>query len=64
MDPKIVDLEIRLAYQDKLIADFDGVVQSQERRLDLLERRLAVMARSLREMPEDIGPADDPPPHY
>ncbi|MBZ0112974.1 MAG: SlyX family protein [Thermoanaerobaculia bacterium] len=64
MDPRVVDIEIRLAFQDKLIADLDEVVQSLAKRLDVLERRLTSMAQSLREMPEDVGPADDRPPHY
>ena len=64
MDDPIVDIEIRLAYQDKLVADLDEVVQSLAKRLELLERRVSAMALSLRDMPEDVGPADETPPHY
>ena len=64
MDDQIIRLEERLAYQDKLIADLDEVVRSLHQRLDLFERRVSSISESLRNMAEDVGPADEKPPHY
>ena len=57
----VIDLEVRLAYQDKVIAELDQVIQ-------LLFVRLEKVEQELREVREGaapvIGPAAEPPPHY
>lgn len=64
-ESRIVDLERRLAEQDKIIADLNEMVVAQWRKIDSLERRVgelrdefdaAALARS-------DGP-EPPPPHY
>lgn len=62
MEDKIVDLEVRIAYQDKLIAELDGVVVEFTKRLQLLERQVAELRESAAE--REVGPSDEPPPHY
>lgn len=59
---RLQDLEIRLAYQDKVIADLDDVVRSFSLRVQRLERQLADLQDSVGS--PEIGPADDKPPHY
>lgn len=61
VENRIVDLEIRLAYQDKLIAQLDEVVREFANRVDALERRVSEHEASA---DPDIGPGDDRPPHY
>ena len=61
VENRIVDLEIRLAYQDKLIAQLDEVVREFANRVDALERRVSEHEMSA---DPDIGPGDDRPPHY
>lgn len=62
VDP-VVELEIRAAYQDKLMADLDEVVQGFAARVERLEREV----KELRERVDDgsdVGPHDAAPPHY
>ena len=62
MDERLVELEVRIAYQDKLIAELDEVVRSFARRVEVLERQLGELRDSMNSAP--VGPADEPPPHY
>ena len=59
---RIVDLEIRSAYQDKLIADLDEVIREFSTRVESLESELKDLKESANAAP--IGPADETPPHY
>jgi len=60
----IVDLEVRIAYQDRLIRELDALVRTFGTRLDAAERELRALREGIRagELPK--GPANDPPPHY
>ena len=64
MEQRLVDLEVRCAYQDKLIADLDEVVRVFTARVEDLEREVAELRETSRNPPVAIGPADEPPPHY
>jgi SlyX protein len=63
-DQRIDDLEIRIAHQDRAIAELNEVITQQWRRIDALERKLT---RLIEEMevaaPTRDGP-EPPPPHY
>ena len=60
VDARLTDLEVRLAYQDKIIASLDEVVRDFAARVERLER----LARERGTPGEPFGPPDDPPPHY
>lgn len=67
MDQKIIDLEVRLAWQENHIEELDKVAFKQQQlitmlteRIDLLEKRLKIMGESNILRPEE----DSPPPHY
>lgn len=62
LEEKVVDLEVRAAYQDKLIDELEQVVREFSARVERLESRVKELKDSLDAPP--IGPADDPPPHY
>jgi len=62
LEKRIVDLESRAAFQDKLIADLDEVVREFAIRVERLERELKDLRQSANAAP--IGPPDEPPPHY
>lgn len=64
MEERIVELEVRLAYQDKIIADLDEVVQSFASRVEQLERELELLKETVKEGVPDVGPQDEKPPHY
>jgi len=51
---RITDLEVRVAYQDRIIGALDEVVRGFTARVETLERELA----------EPVGPANEKPPHY
>ena len=57
-------LEMRIAHQDKTIAEMNDVITSQWRTIDTLQRHVA----ELREEFRDVAPArtnpEPPPPHY
>ena len=67
MNQKIIDLEVRLAWQESHIEELDKVAFKQQQlitmlteRIDLLEKRLITMGESNILRPEE----DSPPPHY
>jgi SlyX protein len=62
LQERIVDLEVRIAYQERLISDLDSVVREFCKRTELLQQELLDMKKSLESQP--IGPADEVPPHY
>jgi SlyX protein len=65
MDERIDDLEIKLAYQERLISELDALVRSFGTKLDEAMRELASLKESLRTGGEPtLGPTNEPPPHY
>ena len=60
LEDRLIELEIRLAYQDKALAALDEVVRDFTARVVRLERWQK--EREAAEQP--VGPADEPPPHY
>ncbi len=62
---RIVDLERRLAEQDRIIADLNEMVVAQWRKIDSLERRLGELRDEFdaAALARGDGP-EPPPPHY
>jgi uncharacterized coiled-coil protein SlyX len=56
----VIDLEVRIAYQDRLIRELDALVRTFGTRLDAAERDL----RQLREAVAPPSPTNERPPHY
>ena len=61
---RLDDLEIKLAFQDKLIRELDALVRSFGDRLDKTERELEQLKHGIRSPEPVVGPANEPPPHY
>lgn len=59
-DDKIVDLEIRIAYQDRRVEELDQLVRSLVTRLETAERDLEQIKRAM--TPEEH--LNERPPHY
>lgn len=55
-------VEIKLAYQEKVIRELNDVIYDQQRRIDRLASVCDDLARSGRDSPS--GPANEKPPHY
>ena len=62
MDERIVDLEVRIAHQDRVIQALDEVIRSFTARVEVLERQVRALQGAPAVLP--VGPADEPPPHY
>lgn len=67
MDEKIIALETRLAFQEKMIDDLNSVVIRQQDQLDELVEKVEVLAKEfkqiVRELPQDKD-KEEAPPHY
>jgi uncharacterized coiled-coil protein SlyX len=64
VEERLEDLEIKLAFQDKLIADLDALVRKFGDRLDLLQRELDQLKKSVASPDLPVGPPNERPPHY
>ena len=58
------DLEIKLAFQDKLVRDLDELVRALGDRLAATERELKALKEAIRSPEPALGGANEPPPHY
>jgi SlyX protein len=64
MEERVIELESRIAFQDQTIRDLDEVVRLFSDRVERLERRVSELAAELKTGREEVGPADEQPPHY
>ncbi len=64
MDERIIELETRVAYQDKLLSDLDEVVQIFAKRVETVEQKLRLLELKQGEHQGEIEPHHSPPPHY
>jgi uncharacterized coiled-coil protein SlyX len=63
-EARLLKLEEKVAYQDKLVADLNEVVVSLHRRVDELRARLDTAERTVRQEFEGRDVANERPPHY
>ncbi len=64
---RIERLEATVADQDRTIEELNAMVVQQWKRLEILDRRTAMLSDQLLEMESRSGlsrPADPPPPHW
>ncbi|MBP6630480.1 MAG: SlyX family protein [Kofleriaceae bacterium] len=64
LSEQVLELEIRVAYQDRKVAALDEVVRTFTARVEELERQITEMKAAAKSPAEPIGPAQEPPPHY
>ena len=57
---QLVELEIKLAYQERQVRELDSLVRGLAARLDATERDVASLKKTL----EPAAPVNEPPPHY
>jgi SlyX protein len=62
--PRLDSLEIRMAHQDRIIAELNDVITAQWKKLDALERKVQRMGEELEAMDMGDMPANQKPPHY
>ena len=63
-DDRIEDLEIKLAFQDKLIADLDALVRGFGDRLDAMQRQIDQLKKAVESPELPLGASNERPPHY
>jgi SlyX protein len=63
-DDRLLDLEIKLAYQEQLIRELDALVRRFGDRLDEVNRELRAVKSAAKSPEVALGPANDKPPHY
>ena len=61
---RLEDLEVKLAFQDKLSRELDALVRTFGDKLDKTNRELEAVKQSIRSPETTVGPANEPPPHY
>jgi SlyX protein len=64
VESRFVDLETKVAFQEKTIFDLNEVVIAQERALSELRRQVTTLAQQLRGFVDDADPTIERPPHY
>jgi SlyX protein len=63
-EKRLDDLEMRLAHQDKTIAELNDVITSQWKAIDTLERKLRRLNEELEAVQSTESPPIQKPPHY
>lgn len=67
IEQKLIDLEMRLAYQDKTISELNQVVWQQQKKIDELGERVKTMQEKMADDPTHHATFNvdlDRPPHY
>lgn len=65
MENRIEAMEIRIAEQDRVIADLNDAIIAQWRKIDMLERRVAQLRDEFEALDPNRPPGTEPPPpHY
>ncbi|PWV61658.1 SlyX family protein [Plasticicumulans acidivorans] len=67
MEDRIIELEIRLAHQDALLADLSDVLYRQGREIDTLRLEMQRLREQLRAQTASniaLPSEETPPPHY
>ncbi len=64
LDDRFIDVDVKLAYQERLIRDLDALVREFAERLAKSEKKLAELEQTVRSGAPPVGPANEPPPHY
>ena len=61
---RIDALEMRIAEQDRTIADLNEVITAQWRKIDGLERHVSQLREEFQTIDTSRGAPEPPPPHY
>jgi len=67
IEQKMIDLEMRLAYQDKTVSELNHVVWQQQKKIDELTEKVKTMQEKMADSPDHNATFNidlDRPPHY
>ena len=62
VERRVIELEIKLTHQDRLLEELNEVVIEQRASLDKLHKRTDALEKALFALQDD--PGNEPPPHY
>ncbi|WP_333608409.1 SlyX family protein [Arsukibacterium sp.] len=64
----LIDLESKIAFQEDNIQSLNDELHQHQRRIELLQRQVQMLAEKLHQLPDDSGilrtDEEPPPPHY
>lgn len=66
-EQRFIDIETKILQQELLLEELHQVIYQQQQKIDHLEVLLSSLAKRIRSEQldaDDIGPADEKPPHY
>lgn len=67
-EERLIEIETKIAYQDKTIKDLNDVVYEQQQEIERLASICDLLTKQVRELSEfSLGsdaPANEKPPHY
>jgi SlyX protein len=67
IEDRLVDIEIKLSYQEETIRELNSVVCAQQKQIDHLESIYKMFASRFEDLSETLGgksPLNEKPPHY
>jgi SlyX protein len=65
LEKRIDELEMRIAHQDRAIAELNDVITGQWKKIEAMERQLRRLGEELEAMESGDDPAaNQKPPHY
>lgn len=66
LEQRVMELEVRLAFQDDTIAALNGELAEQGRLIERLQLQIRALAQRQEELLGHVGvvEGDAPPPHY
>ena len=66
LEQRVTELEVRLAFQDDMLASLSAELATQQRIIERLQQQVVQLARRQEDMQVHVGESiiDVPPPHY
>lgn len=65
---RLVDIETKIAFQEKSLKELNDVIYEQQREIDRLNSICDLLVKRVKDlsdfMPGSDGPANEKPPHY
>lgn len=65
---RLVEIETKIAFQEKSLKDLNDVIYDQQREIDRLNSICDLLVKRVRDLsdfvPGSDGPANEKPPHY
>jgi SlyX protein len=63
-ETRLVDLEVRISFQESTIEELSSVVRRQQQEIDALMQKIEILRDRLINPEPGIDPAQTKPPHY